>query len=184
MRGRTASSTRRRTIPRAQIPLPVCGILDYVDRPGISTPGVVAPPPLIFALGLALGLAVHARFPARLIAGPTRLIGGVLTAAGAGLITWAIGTMRAAGTDPRPDRPTSALVTAGPYRHTRNPIYLGMASIYAGVLLVVGTPWPMLFLPAILAVIRQGVIAREERYLAGRFGDSFSDYATRVRCWV
>ena len=171
-------------LPGRRFPLPFCGILNDVDRPGISTPGVVAPPPLIFALGLALGLAVHVRFPARLIAGPTRLIGGVLTAAGAGLIVWAIGTMRAAGTDPRPDRPTSALVTAGPYRHTRNPIYLGMASIYAGVLFVVGTPWPMLFLPAVLAVIRQGVIAREERYLAGRFGDSFSDYAARVRRWV
>jgi protein-S-isoprenylcysteine O-methyltransferase Ste14 len=155
-----------------------------VDRPAISTAGVVAPPPVIFAVGFALGLAVHGRFPARLIGGPTRLLGGVLTAAGAGLIGWAVGTMRAAGTDPRPDTPTSVLVTAGPYRHSRNPIYLGLASIYTGLMLVFGTPWPMLFLPAVLAVIREGVIAREERYLAARFGDSFSDYTARVRRWM
>ena len=70
------------------------------------------------------------------------------------------------------------------YRHTRNPIYVGFAGVYAGPLMVVGTPWPALFLPAVLAVIRQGVIAREERYLAGRFGDAYADYAARVRRWL
>ena len=149
-----------------------------------STAGVLAPPPLIFAVGWVLGLVLHARFPARLVAGPSRLLGGLLTAAGVSLIASAIATLRAAGTDPRPDRPTTALVIEGPYRHTRNPIYLGLASIYAGLLLVVGTPWPALLLPAVLAVVDQGVVAREERYLARRFGDAFTKYTVRVRRWL
>jgi protein-S-isoprenylcysteine O-methyltransferase Ste14 len=155
-----------------------------MERTHVSTAGVVAPPPLIFAVGLGLGLALHARFPARLVAGPSRLLGGLLAAAGASLIAWAIATLRAAGTDPRPERPTTALVTEGPYRYTRNPIYVGMLGIYAGLVLLVGTPWPALFLPTVLAVVRQGVIAREERYLAGRFGDAFTRYTARVRRWL
>jgi protein-S-isoprenylcysteine O-methyltransferase Ste14 len=155
-----------------------------MERPDDSTAGVVAPPPLIFALGWGLGLVLHASFPARLVAGPLRLLGGLLAAAGVSLIAWAVVALRAAGTDPRPERPTTALVTEGPYRHTRNPIYLGMVSIYAGLVLVVGTPWPALFLPTVLAVVRQGVIAREERYLSGRFGDAFTGYMARVRRWL
>jgi protein-S-isoprenylcysteine O-methyltransferase Ste14 len=153
-------------------------------RSDVSTASVVAPPPLIFAVGLGLGLGLHARFPARLVAGPSRLLGGLLAAAGAGLIAWAIATLRAAGTDPRPDRPTTTLVIQGPYRRTRNPIYVGMLGIYAGLMLLVGTPWPALFLPTVLAVLRQGVIAREERYLAGRFGEAFTGYSAGVRRWL
>ena len=149
-----------------------------------STAEVIAPPPLIFAVGWVLGLALHARFRGPLVAGPSRLLGGVLAAAGAGLIAWAIETLRSAGTDPRPDRPTTALVTHGPYRYTRNPIYVGFLGIYVGLLLVVGTLWPALFLPAVLAVVRRGVIAREERYLAGRFGEAFNEYAAHVRRWL
>ena len=145
---------------------------------------VAPPPPLIFAIGWVLGLALNMRFRTRLVAGPSRLLGGLLVGAGTGLVAWAILTMRRAGTDPRPDRPTAALVTDGPYRHTRNPIYVGFAGVYAGLLMVVGTPGPALFLPAVLAVIRQGVIVPEERYLAGRFGDAYADYATHVRRWL
>src|SRR5215210_6804914 len=123
--------------------------MERMEQPDASsTAGVVAPPPLIFVIGLGLGLLLNARFPARLVVGPSRLLGGLLAGAGAALIGWAIASLRAAGTDPRPDRPTTALVTDGPYRHTRNPIYLGLASIYTGLLLAVGTPWPALFLPA------------------------------------
>ncbi|MDQ3810383.1 MAG: isoprenylcysteine carboxylmethyltransferase family protein, partial [Chloroflexota bacterium] len=117
-------------------------------------------------------------------AGPSRLVGGVVTAGGVALIAWSIATLLSAGTDPRPDQPTTALVTRGPYRYTRNPIYLGFVGIYAGLLLVVGTAWPALFLPAVLAVVRRGVIEREERYLAGRFGHAFADYAAHVRRWL
>jgi protein-S-isoprenylcysteine O-methyltransferase Ste14 len=155
-----------------------------VEQQKTSTADVVAPPPLIFAIGWVLGLALHLRFRARLVVGPSRWLGGLLAAAGAGLIAWAIWSLRRAGTDPRPDRPTTALVTDGPYRHTRNPIYVGFVGMYAGLLLVVGTPWPALFLPVVLRVIRQGVVAREERYLAVRFGDAFADYVAHARRWL
>jgi protein-S-isoprenylcysteine O-methyltransferase Ste14 len=155
-----------------------------MERQDTSTASVIAPPPLIFAGGWVLGLALHTRARARLVIGPSRWLGGLLAAAGVGQIAWAIWSMRRAGTDPRPDKPTATLVTDGPFRYTRNPIYLGLTAIYSGLLMAVGTPWPALFLPAVLAVIREGVIAREERYLAARFGDAFTDYAAHVRRWL
>jgi protein-S-isoprenylcysteine O-methyltransferase Ste14 len=155
-----------------------------MEQQDTTTSGVVAPPPLIFGVGLALGLGLHARFPARLVDGPSRAVGGLLVAMGSGLIAWAIATLRRAGTDPRPDRPTAALVTRGPYRLTRNPIYVGFTGVYCGLLVLVGTPWPALFLLPILSVMRHGVISREERYLARRFGEAYSAYAAQVRRWI
>jgi protein-S-isoprenylcysteine O-methyltransferase Ste14 len=155
-----------------------------MKREDTSTASVVAPPPLIFAAGWVLGLALHLRFQTRVIVGPSRWLGGLLVGTGAGLVAWAVWTMRKAGTDPRPDRPTATLVTDGPFRYTRNPIYLGFAAIYSGLLMAVGTPWPALFLPVVLALIRAGVIEREERYLAARFGDAFADYTAHVRRWL
>ena len=149
-----------------------------------ETPEILAPPPLIVGAAWALGFGLDRRFPAHLVAGPSRLVGGLIAASGVGLIAWAVATMRAAGTDPRPERPSTVLVTDGPFGLSRNPIYLGLIAIYAGLVLVVGTAWPVLFLPTSLAVLRDGVIRREERYLAQRFGSAFTEYASRVRRWL
>jgi protein-S-isoprenylcysteine O-methyltransferase Ste14 len=149
-----------------------------------DTAEILAPPPLILGAGWAFGFGLHWRFPARLVAGPSRLVGGLLAAAGVALIASAVASMRRAGTDPRPERPSTVLVTDGPYALSRNPIYLGLVAIYAGLMLVVGTAWPVLFLPTGLAVLRTGVVLREERYLAERFGGAFIDYAGRVRRWL
>jgi len=81
-----------------------------------------------------------------------------------------------------PER-TSALVSSGIYRYTRNPMYLGMALAYATVALMFNALWPLLLLVPVLVVIRYYVIGREERYLAQRFGQPYLDYCTRVRRW-
>jgi protein-S-isoprenylcysteine O-methyltransferase Ste14 len=83
-----------------------------------------------------------------------------------------------------PYTPSQALVTDGPYRLTRNPGYLGMALTYAGIAIACNAPWALVPLPAAIAVIDRGVIAREERYLTRKFGTPYEDYKRRVRRWI
>ncbi|HUA77361.1 MAG TPA: isoprenylcysteine carboxylmethyltransferase family protein, partial [Acetobacteraceae bacterium] len=91
---------------------------------------------------------------------------------------------RLAGTTVRPDRASSALVVRGPYRFTRNPMYLGMTLAYGGVALAAQSLWALLLLPAVLWLIRTRVIAREEAFLRERFGDAYVEYQSRVRRWL
>ncbi|TIL35420.1 isoprenylcysteine carboxylmethyltransferase family protein [Mesorhizobium sp.] len=151
-------------------------------------PGVVAPPPLVFAGFLAAGvladkyvsgwsLLVHA-LPAQVLA--VVLLGG----AGLVFLAGALGLFRRAGTRPEPWQPTSAIVTGGVYRVTPNPMYVGMALVYAAVALAVGSPLAMALLPAAILVVHRGVVLREERYLERKFGDEYVAYRARVRRWL
>ena len=152
-------------------------------------PGVRFPPPLIFLLGLGAGLALdHGLFAWRLVS-ESRAWWLDLHAAGFGLAAiWlvgsALGGFRRKGTDPRPWREDSALVVEGIYRHTRNPMYVGMALAYVAVTLVLNTLWPLLTLGPVLFVVQHYVIGREERYLTARFGEAYRDYCRRVRRWL
>ena len=87
-------------------------------------------------------------------------------------------------TSPLPIKPTTAIVATGPYRFTRNPMYVGLAALYLGITLWVDSLWPVLFLPAVLFMIQRFVIAREERYLEAKFGDQYRGYKARVRRWI
>lgn len=89
-----------------------------------------------------------------------------------------------ARTNPVPWRPATALVTDGPYRFTRNPMYLGMAALYAGIALGAGLLWGLALLPVVLAAIQVAVIAREEAYLERVFGDQYRVYRATVRRWL
>ena len=84
--------------------------------------------------------------------------------------------------DPR--KPVRRVITWGPFRFSRNPGYTSLVMTYAGIASVVNTLWPLLFLPAVLAVIRRGVIEREERYLERAFGAEYGQYKARVRRWI
>ena len=75
-------------------------------------------------------------------------------------------------------------MTGGPFRYSRNPLYLGLTLLYAGVALLIPSTWPLILLVPVLLVMRWGVIAREERYLAGKFGEPYRTYLTRVRRWL
>ncbi|MFI5210728.1 MAG: methyltransferase family protein, partial [Gemmatimonadales bacterium] len=69
-------------------------------------------------------------------------------------------------------------------RFSRNPMYVGMTLLYLGIALWANSLWPLLLLPAVLVVMRRGVIAREEAYLERRFGDEYRSYRARVRRWL
>ncbi len=150
-----------------------------------DNPGVIAPPPLIFAGALALGLLANRLRPTGFL--PRRLgrVAGLATVVG-----WlSIGLsgfreLRRAGRNVDPREPSTAIVTDGPYRFTRNPLYLSMTLIYAGVASLTNALPAVLLLPAVLAVMRRGVIEREERYLEGKFGAEYLRYKERVRRWI
>jgi protein-S-isoprenylcysteine O-methyltransferase Ste14 len=150
-----------------------------------DTAGVVAPPPLIYLAGLAVGFALEALLPgASLPAAVQWLLGGALVVAGIALLASFNLAFSRKGTAVEPWKPTTAIVTSGPYRVTRNPAYLGMALIYVGIALMSEALWVLVPLPVVLAVIDRGVIAREERYLERKFGSEYLDYKRQVRRWV
>ena len=92
--------------------------------------------------------------------------------------------MRQAGTNVDPYRPATAIVTGGPYRFTRNPIYVGFTLMYVGIFALANALLPILLLPAVQQLMRRGVIEREERYLERKFGDEYLQYKERVRRWI
>jgi protein-S-isoprenylcysteine O-methyltransferase Ste14 len=75
-------------------------------------------------------------------------------------------------------------VVDGPYRFSRNPIYLGMAALYVALTFLLGIMWALLFLPFVLVAIDRLIIAREEPYLERKFGQDYVEYTKRVRRWV
>ena len=147
--------------------------------------GVRVPPPFIYLGGLALGFALEALLPGTSFSGVLQwALGGALLAAGVALAGWFNTTFHREGTAVEPWKPTTAIVSTGPFRLTRNPAYLGMALVYAGIALMSEALWALAPLPLVLLAIDRGVIAREERYLARKFGQEYLDYKGRVRRWV
>jgi protein-S-isoprenylcysteine O-methyltransferase Ste14 len=151
--------------------------------------GVVAPPPLIYLGFLVLGLGLGYLWPLAIVrdhvATAARIgAGAVLVAAGIAIGIVGFLQFRRAGTDVRPDRPTTALVTDGIYRYSRNPLYLAQSLIYAGVAFAADSLWALAFLVPALVVIRYGVIAREEAYLERKFGDDYRRFKAAARRWL
>lgn len=89
-----------------------------------------------------------------------------------------------AGTNVNPAKPATALVTTGPFRLSRNPLYVSLTLLYVGIALLFNAVMPWLLLPGVLWVVQYGVIKREEAYLEGRFGQAYLDYAAKVRRWL
>lgn len=147
-------------------------------------PGVIALPPLIMAVNTAAGVVAHWIWPLALLpVWPARVAGALLVAAAGGLAIWAKRSMDRAGTAIKPSLPTTALVTDGPFRHTRNPMYVSLCVLHLGIALLVNGLLPVLFLLPLALTLHFGVIRREERYLSAKFGDTYLGYQRRVRRW-
>ncbi|HEY1329519.1 MAG TPA: isoprenylcysteine carboxylmethyltransferase family protein [Casimicrobiaceae bacterium] len=146
----------------------------------------VVPPPVIFIAALCLGLAVEYFDPQPVVepANVGYVAGGLLVVLGAALSTWMVLHFHHGGTAVSPLSPSRELVVTGPYRFTRNPDYIGQALVYAGIALVVNSIWVLAGLLPALAIVRFHVIAREERYLLGRFGRRYAEFCERVPRWI
>jgi protein-S-isoprenylcysteine O-methyltransferase Ste14 len=150
-----------------------------------DAPGVLVFPPALFAGTLVLGLALHWLRPVSLLPPfPARLARLVVLVLSWWLVHSAEAAMKRAGTNVRPDQPSLAIVTDGPFSFTRNPMYLATTGLYLGVTLLVDTPWPLVWLLPMLLVLHWGVVRREERYLEAKFGEPYRTYKSRVRRWV
>ena len=154
-------------------------------REAPDNPGVIAPPPLIYAGALALGLLVNRLYPIRFLPSTVgRVLGWPMIVGGLLIASLGVREMKRAGTNVDPREPTTTIVTDGPYRFTRNPLYLSMTLFYAGITARANALPAALLLPLVLHIMRRGVIEREERYLEGKFGDEYLSYKAQVRRWI
>jgi protein-S-isoprenylcysteine O-methyltransferase Ste14 len=148
-----------------------------------SVAGVTVPPPLLYGIPLAAGLLLNHAHPRPILPDAIATVAGPFLVALGLIVVPAILAFRRAGTSPKPWRPTTALVTGGPYKISRNPMYLGFTLVYLGASVWANSLWPVLALPIVLVVMNRQ-IAREEAYLERLFGDDFRRYKVRVRRWI
>jgi protein-S-isoprenylcysteine O-methyltransferase Ste14 len=151
-----------------------------------DTANVIVRPPIAWALAVLAGLALKWLMPLPFLpaAVPTGWLGTIVFALALALVAWAISTMTRAGSNVPTSLPTTTIVETGPYRLTRNPIYLGMVLGLIGLAIAFDSLWLLMTLVPFALVIRYGVITREEAYLERKFGDVYRRYHTRVRRWL
>ena len=150
-----------------------------------DNPGVIAPPPLIYATGLLISLWLQTFRPLPFLPPTLRRSAG-LPLLGSGIFGMiaSLRAMRGKKTSFNTRQPTIALVEEFPYTLTRNPIYLSFTLMYCGLTALFNTLWGLLMLPFVLLTMYSGVIAREERYLEKKFGSIYQQYKQRVRRWI
>jgi len=151
-----------------------------------DTANVMFRPPIAWAVAVLAGLALNWFMPLPFVpaAVPAGWLGAMAFALALALFAWAIATITQAGSNVPTNLPTTAIVDTGPYRFTRNPIYLGMVLGLIGLAIGLDSLWLLLTLVPFAVVIRYGVIAREEAYLERKFGDVYRRYRARVRRWL
>lgn len=150
-----------------------------------DVPNVKIIPPLVYLAGIVIGIAISIWMPTKIA--PDSLawtLGGILIICGAVLSGSAILKFKGVGTTVRPDRAASTLVVVGPYRITRNPMYLGLALVYFGIAIADQSVWALILLPVVLTIIQRRAIEPEEAFLERRFGASYIRYKEDVRRWI
>lgn len=150
-----------------------------------DTPGVVARPPLVYLCSILVGLMLQRLRPLEVVSA------ALVTGLGASVILVAvvlfalcIREFRAAGTPVQPSRPTTAIIKTGPYRFSRNPVYLSLTLFQMGIGIWANSVWVLGMLVPALLLMTYGVIAREERYLERKFGREYLQYKSSVRRWL
>lgn len=148
------------------------------------TSGVIAPPPLIYGAGVLFGLLLQRLLPSAEFPAVIRGLGMLLIIGSSVPGPWALFVLFKARTSPEPWHPTTALVEDGPYRYSRNPIYLSFTLFMLGIGLFFSNLWLIVMCGIVLVVVHYGVILREERYLSQLFGERYESYKRRVRRWL
>ena len=149
---------------------------------------VVVMPPLLFLGALAAGAFLSFVVPI----GPTPgsanalalTVGITFVLIGFAIVALSARNFRLAGTSVVPGETATALVATGPYRFTRNPIYIGFLLAYFGFAIMLTSMWALLLLVPVLAILQRGVVLREEEYLERQFGETYRKYKARVPRWL
>lgn len=166
-------------VAKGQEPAPRCRRVTDRDRVGI-----LVPPPAYPLAALAAGWALQRWLPLPAVPPAARVAGAALAAAAVAVALWAVATLVRHRTPLDPYRPTTAIVRAGPYAWSRNPIYLAFAVGEAGIGLALGWWWPLALAPLVLLLLHVRVVRREEAYLARKFGAEYEAYRQRTRRWI
>jgi protein-S-isoprenylcysteine O-methyltransferase Ste14 len=150
-----------------------------------DNPGVVTRPPLIYLCSIFIGLTLQFVWPLKVLpASLEATVGGSLMLVAVVLFALSVRQFLAAGTAIQTHRPTTTILSTGPYRFSRNPIYVSFTLLYIGIGVWVNSAWLLGMLIPTLILTSYGVIAREERYLAKKFGKEYLRYKASVRRWL
>jgi protein-S-isoprenylcysteine O-methyltransferase Ste14 len=146
---------------------------------------IYIPPPLYYAAGLAAGMAINGVIAFPVGGRPATVVAGaVLAALGLALAFAGVAAVIRHRTTIVPHHPVATLLTGGAYRLSRNPMYTGLAIAYLGLAMLFGSWWPLALWPLVIVAVRQLIIRPEEHYLTHRFGQTYTDYQSRVRRWL
>jgi protein-S-isoprenylcysteine O-methyltransferase Ste14 len=150
----------------------------------VANRGIIRPP-LVHLGAIALGLLLHFAWPVRFVPRPiSTLLGIIAVLMAVALFFSAVRAFRSAGTPVPGNLPTTTIVRRGPYRWSRNPIYLSFSLLQLGVACWVNTLWPLVTLVPVVALMSFVVIPREERYLETHFPSDYPPYKAAVRRWL
>ncbi len=157
-------------------------------QPNDDSPRQRLLPPKIFGGTLVIALILKLIIPMRFLGAGTgresgAFLGWLIVLASLALAAWAALALKMADTPINPDEPARALVTAGPYRFSRNPIYLSAALIFLGVGFIADSLWLFLAIPIVMFAMKKFAIEAEEVQLTEKFGDAYREYSTAVRRW-
>lgn len=152
--------------------------------PQVANRGIMRPP-LVYLGAIVLGLLLHfpwsVRLVPRAVSGP---LGGTAVLVAVALFVWAVRTFRTAGTPVPGNLPATRIVRTGPYRYSRNPIYLSFSLLQLGIAFWVNSLWLLVTLVPAVALMSFVVIPREEHYLESRFPSDYLPYKASVRRWL
>ncbi len=155
------------------------GSLEHADNAGVAFH-----PPLLLLGSIGLGFAARWLAPAEFLPRAWAVFGGpILVAASFGVFLWAANTMHRGGASIPTGEPTNSLVVSGPYRFSRNPIYLGMVCLLLGIGIWANSLWFIGLAAITIVLLNWGVISREEHYLERKIGAEYSAYKGRTRRW-
>lgn len=160
-------------------------MIDHPASNPADNAGVRVPPPLIYVVLFGLGLLLHQIVPITFTPTmPARVAALICLGAGVLLAGWSNILFRRAHTSLVPIKPSTTLVVRGPYRLTRNPMYLGLLCVYIALALWFGLVWTLILVPLLVLAVQHLAIAKEERYLEQKFEDAYRQYRAHVRRWI
>ncbi len=161
---------------------------DFDSEPDSDVANVIIRPPTLFLGGLAMGAILEIFWPLGpgLVQGSWKpvVIGLFFAACGVALAYHSVRGLLNAGTSFRFDEGTNLVVSSGPYRLSRNPIYIGLVIAYFGLALALTSGWALILLPLCVVVLQRGVILREEEFMARKFGEGYRAYKGKVPRWL
>jgi protein-S-isoprenylcysteine O-methyltransferase Ste14 len=147
-------------------------------------PALVAPPPIIYVLSMVAGLVLHYFWPMSIFPNSIGVwLGGLMMVLSFSVLALSLREFHRWKTPINPHRPTATIIRTGPFRYSRNPVYLSLTGLQIGIAFIADSTWVLALLVPTLMMIYSGVILREERYLERKFGAEYTNYRALVRRW-